>query len=157
MSQRLEILRGYLDAQLNNIADAAERKHAFVHLYGVGRLSAFIAMRRGVDAELAMIAGLLHDIHTYTTGDGADHAHKGAALADVILTELGIVTEAEKETVCAAIYNHSDKDDVSAPFDEALKDADVLQHCLYNADIQLPQDHPEAPRCARLKDEFGLR
>ena len=40
--------------------------------------------------------------------------------------------EKEIEMVTNAVYNHSDKGRVDTLFDEVLKDADALQHCLRN-------------------------
>ena len=55
--------------------------------------------------------------------------------------------------ISQAIYHHSDKADVDSSFDEVLKDADVLQHCLYNllADVA---EH-EKKIFEQLKRELG--
>lgn len=41
-------------------------------------------------------------------------------------------TAEEIEMISQAVYNHGDKDRTDGEFDELLKDADVLQHCLCN-------------------------
>jgi hypothetical protein len=51
---------------------------------------ALIAQKRGEDTELAMMAGMLHDIYSYAKMDITDHAHKGAILAKEILASLRI-------------------------------------------------------------------
>jgi hypothetical protein len=42
------------------------------------------------NTELATIAGMLYDIYSYVKMDTKDHAHKGAVLAEEILTLLKI-------------------------------------------------------------------
>ena len=71
------------------------------------------------------------------------------------MQDTGLFSEEEMETVAGAIYHHSDKDTVDSPFDEVLKDADVLQHCLIMP-LAEPAPH-EAARFSRLKDELGLK
>ena len=113
-----------------------------------------IAMKRGENAELAAMAGMLHDFYTYAESDTKDHAHKGAPFSRDVLQTLGITTDEETEIICNAIFNHSDKGTIGCPFDEILKDADVLQHCLYNVTVP-PMSH-EIARYEKLMKEFGL-
>ena len=113
-----------------------------------------VAMKRGENAELAAMAGMLHDFYTYAKTDSKDHAHKGAPFSEEVLKCLGIATDEETELICNAIYNHSDKEAAGSPFDEVLKDADVLDHCLYN--ITQPVMPHEMERFEKLKIEFGL-
>ncbi len=151
---RTDKVREYVDSVIERIPDKTMRKEAFVHLYGVSQACAMIAMRRKQDTELAVIAGMLHDIWTYSKMDSREHAHKGAGMVREILESMNIFEEKEIEIVCHAIYHHSGKAIYQQPFDEVLKDADVLQHCMYN-----PQKEPtvkDYARCERLKQEFGL-
>ena len=64
----------------------------------------------------------------------------------------GLFTPEEITAVCNAVAHHSDKDVQHDPLDEALKDADVLSHCLHNP-IQ-PPDPRDAGRYARLMQEL---
>ncbi len=152
---RIEQVREVGDDILLHMSDAVERRCAYLHLYGVAQACALIAQKRGENVELAVIAGMLHDISSYATMDSADHAHKGAEMAEEIMKSLNAFTEEEIEIVCNAIYNHSDKDMVHACFDEVLKDADVMQHCLYNP--LLPVKVQEKVRYEKLKVEFGIK
>jgi len=136
--------------------DEKEFRHMILsHMYGVAQFGAMIALKRGMDPQLLTIAGLLHDIHTLDTCDSTNHAKVGAAEAKVILDELGITTYKETGIICDAIYNHSKKDKLHGEYAEALKDADVLQHCLYNT-ANLPMQKDEE-RFKKLLDEFGLK
>ena len=105
-------------------------------------------------AELAAAAGMLHDIHTYATMDPRDHAHKGSAMARDLLNSMKCFEAGEIDAICSAIYHHSSKEITHAPFDEVLKDADVMQHCLYNPLFEVMKHEKE--RFGKLKEEFGL-
>ncbi len=151
---RIEQVREIVDAILLHMTDTVERRCAYLHLYGVAQACALIATKRDENVELAVISGMLHDISSYATSDATDHAHKGSKQAEKILQQLNIFTEEEIKTVCDAIYNHSDKELVHTSFDEVLKDADVMQHCLYNP--LLPVKEQEKVRFEKLKEEFGV-
>lgn len=149
MVNRIEILRQYIDNILMEMADIEEQRCAYIHLYGVAQSCALIALRRGENAELATMAGMLYDIYSY-----AKMAHKGAVMAKEILTSLKITNEAETKIICDAIYTHSEKELVHSKFNEILKDADVLQHCLYNPLFEIKSQ--EKSRFEKLKNEFCI-
>ena len=152
---RIEVLRTYIDEVLLNMNDVQERRHGYVHLYGVAQASALIAIKRGQDAELATMTGMLHDIYSYANMDMKDHAHKGAVLTREILESLRITNDDETEIICNAIYTHSDKEAVHSDFNEVLKDADIFQQCLYNPIIEI-QAPERKKRFDSLKREFGI-
>lgn len=151
---RLKELRQYVNTELNRIEDTDKQSSAVAHLYGVSLAAVMIARKRGLDPEIAAMAAMLHDLHAYRTGCYDDHAHKGAELAREILTELKLTDEAETETICSAIYHHDDKLAVDGPMEEALKDADVIHHCLN--DPSKPVKEKEKARFDKLCTEFGM-
>ena len=151
---RTERVRQVVDEILRAQPDIEERRAGFVHLYGVAQACALLALRRSLDAELCTVAGMLHDLATYQTGDPADHGRRGAVLARQILSDLRCFAEDEVATICQAIAHHRIKDQVHGAYDELLKDADVLQHTLYNT--QLPPIGKERPRLAALWIELGI-
>jgi uncharacterized protein len=75
---------------------------------------------------------MLHDLVTYESGDAKNHAARSAARAKEILSELGCFSEEEIACIHSAISHHSDKASHGGPYEELLKDADVLQHDLYD-------------------------
>lgn len=154
MGKRIEKVRAYVDDVLLHMTDTVERRCAYVHLYGVAQACAMIAQKRKENVELAIVAGMLHDIFSYKTMDHRDHAHKGAVMAKEILDELDIFNDIETNMICDAIYNHSDKAETHTPFAEILIDADVLQHCLYNPFFAVTEF--EKKRFENLKREFYL-
>ena len=151
---RLKELRKYVDTELNKMENTDKRTSAIAHLYGVSLAATMIAKKRGQDPELAAMAAMLHDLHAYKTGSYDDHAHKGADLARKILGELKLTNEMETDMICSAIYHHDDKLVTYDPLDEALKDADVIDHCLKDASKAVKEK--EQVRFDNLCVEFGI-
>ncbi len=151
---RLKELRKYVDAELNKMEDAEKRTGAIAHLYGVSLAATMIAKKRGLDAEIASMAAMLHDLHAYRTGSYDDHAHLGAELARELLGRLGLTNQEETDKICSAIYHHDDKLAVDGPMDEVLKDADVIHHCMN--DMSKAVKEKERERFDKLCREFGM-
>ncbi|MCK5826882.1 HD domain-containing protein [Candidatus Bipolaricaulota bacterium] len=122
----------------------------FVHLYGVSATAVLLAHLRGLDKEIAGVAKILHDLATYRSEDSDNHGPRSATLAFEILGNLGTFTKAEISIIHSAISQHSNKAEFSGRYDELLKDADVLQHDLYNPSHNPYHGHGE--RRTRLRD-----
>lgn len=152
MTNRLENLRDVIDVIINE-KQADLDKYFFSHLYGVSHFCALLAIRRNLDAEIATVCGMLHDIYQVIAGSSENHAVKGAEEARRILNEQGAFNDAEIAIITTAISRHSDKYVVHEPMDEVLKDADVMHHCLYNIDI--PATEKERKRYANILMELG--
>ena len=151
---RLKALRTFVDKELFTIQDLEKRQSACAHLYGVSLAATLLAEKRKVNAELASMSAMLHDLYAYTQGTYEEHAPKGAVLARGILEQLQLSSPEETDAICQAISRHDDKDAVHTPLDEVLKDADVLHHCLH--DLSKPIKEKEAARYAALRRELGL-
>ncbi len=151
---RLKEVRKYVNERLEMLEDHDDALKAAGHLYSVSMSAQLLAQRRGENAELAGIAGLLHDLYAYESGSYEDHAHKGADLAREILGELDITTPEETAIICSAIYHHDDKASVDEPMDEILKDADAMHH-IYN-DLSKEIKEKEAARYEKLRTELGI-
>lgn len=136
---RLEKIREVVDGILMKQQDIEVRRCGFVHLYGVSAICSLLALRRGLDTNICAAAGMLHDIYTYRTDLIPYHAQNSEEDARVILRETGDFTDEEQKIIRTAIYRHSDKETVHAPYDELLKDADVLQHFLYNTGLPVAE------------------
>ena len=149
---RIEFIRG-LVCRLMEQQEFSLRASGYVHLFGVAQACVMIALKRGEDAELACIAGYLHDIASYTTGDGTAHARRGAEMARKLLKATELFTAEEIEKICVAIMLHSDKGRQDDSFSEILKDADVMQHFLFNPEDIVKKDRE---RCKMLREEFGF-
>jgi uncharacterized protein len=129
---RLEKVRQIVDEILRQQLDMDESRCGFVHLYGVALTCALLALKRGLDPQMCAIAGMLHDIASYKTGDSINHAQRSTLEAAAILRKAGGFSKREIDDVCQAISTHSAKDEIDGKLAEVLKDADVLQHHLYN-------------------------
>ena len=152
MENRLETLRIEIDRLIKEMQ--AEKARYFIsHLYGVSHFCTLLAIRRNQNAELATVSGMLHDIYQITNNTSENHAVEGAKVAKKILQAQGTYSDDEITTVITAISRHSDKHSKHEPFDEILKDADVMSHCLYNPDF--PVIEHEAWRYKSIMMELG--
>lgn len=134
--------------------DKEIRRKGYLHIYGVARLCALLAEIRGENVELAYICGLLHDSYAYKTLERKEHAHKGAKLSEKILKKTDLFDDDEITLICDAIYCHSDKDVTDSALAEVLKDADVLEHYLYEPFEEVPDK--EKDRVIALKEELRM-
>lgn len=149
LMNRLERVREIVVKLLTRTANPDDKLCAFVHLYGVSATAILLARIRGLDEEIAGIAGMLHDLASYETGDPINHGPRSAARARQILRSISEFSEEEIEHIQSAIARHSDKETVHGPYEELLKDADVLQHDLYNPGLEAHPRHAE--RMSRLR------
>ena len=78
--EKSEILQQWIEGAIPDPFLFQQRRAVYTHLLGTAHFAAMLAMKRGADSEAAELAGLLHDISTYLTGEHEDHARKGAAL-----------------------------------------------------------------------------
>lgn len=143
---RVEAIRAHISAQLS--------PQDLLHLSSVSQFAALLALRRDLNTELAQAAGLLHDISSYLHTPTPDHGPRGAIIARDILISQGDFSPSDIETITHAIHHHSDKATIHGPYDELLKDADVLSHALHNPSLY---DMPnESTRYANLLRELSI-
>ncbi len=153
---RIDTVRNYLDNMLKECPDKEVARNGYVHLYGVGQACALISLKRGHDrkfAELAEVAGMLHDFSKYKDNVNEEHAQKSSVEAKEILKDSGVFTLEEIEMICHAIYHHSEKGMKGTELDEILKDADEMQHWLRNPTEEYWLNKE---RTQMLIQEFGL-
>ncbi len=153
MENRLETLRNEIDRLLLK-GNPENRRMYISHMYGVARFCTLLAMKRNMNVELATTCGMLHDIYYMTGGSTDNHSAKGVEQAKTILKAMGVYSDDEIRIITTSILKHSDKSAVHEPYDELLKDADVMDHCFYNADFPIAER--EANRYNNLLIEFGL-
>ena len=151
---RIDYISELVTEKLAESLSSSDQIWASSHLFGVAGNAALLAGMRGQDIELAYIAGLLHDLYKFTTKTVDRHAEDGAAFAKPLLEESGLFSQKETESVCGAIYFHSDKAHRHLPLDEILKDADVMQSVLASGACDVSRK--QAARWESLKKEFGF-
>ena len=134
MTDRTERVRAYANSIFDRIENGEEKRAAYIHSYGVSHCCALLAVKRGLDLELAAIIGLLHDVYSYKTGVIAWHSQNGAEMVRVafkyVLADL--FSEEEQTIIKSAIYHHANKDIVHDDYDELLKDSDILQRLSFD-------------------------
>jgi len=152
---RLSILRHEIDMLiLENQPDMY--RYFIVHLYEVSAFAVLLAHRRGLDAELATTAGMLHDIYQITHGIIKKHAIKGAEVAGEILAKLSFYSDEEINIITTAISTHNKKKTVhESAYAELIKDADVLSHSMH--DPGSPVLEKELERYNNLMIELGCQ
>ena len=138
---RLELIREQTDAVIQKLVKEEERKFAYIHTYGVEQAAAMLATLRKLDVELCCIAAMLHDIALYAQNcPHLGHAQRSAEYAKLLLEKMEVFSEEEIRILTHVISVHSDKmNRHDGPISELLKDADVLQHYLYNPKIELSE------------------
>ncbi|WP_238883791.1 HD domain-containing protein [Clostridium sp. YIM B02551] len=151
---RLEEIRKLINNILIEGNISEEKSGVFSHLYGVSNTCSLIALKRGLNVELCAIIGMLHDISTYKTHYTLDHGILGAIEAKKIFEEIKLFNEKEIEIICSAISKHSNKYNIDNEYDEVLKDADVLQHYLYNTSFEVSEK--EKNRLSKVLGELGI-
>ncbi len=153
---RLDKVRDIVNGMLDSVPDPSVRRAGYEHLYGVSQLAVMLAHKRKLsheEAELAGVAGLLHDYSKYKDGILEAHAEAASLAVKPLLRELGCFTEEEISKICTAISLHSMKNEVDTVFDEILKDADGLQHCLANP---ADEHYYEKSRNVKVFKEFDI-
>ena len=151
---RIKDLQKQVHRVLEKMEDEDKRLKAISHLHGVALAAAMLAKKRGENAELATMAGLLHDLYAYKSGSYDDHARLGADYARKLLEKLEMTTPEETDVICSAILHHDSKAETDAPMDEILKDADVIDHSLSDPTKEV-KPHEQA-RYAKLCGELGF-
>ena len=133
-TDRIGRVRAYINNILDLIEDADEKRAAYIHSYGVSHCCALLAVKRGLNLELATIIGLLHDVYSYKTGVTAWHSQNGAEMVRVAFKYrlADLFTDEEQTIIKSAIYHHANKDMVHDEYDEMLKDSDILQRLSFD-------------------------
>lgn len=133
-----------------------------MHMYSSSQLAKLIALRRGMDVELAAIAGGIHDIAVIVTKKTNGHAKKSEIYVRELINkynnkwreDLEIVTKEEENLLVNAIINHSDKETYSEDkFIELLKDVDSLDRYLHG----VKTEGEYLIRCNRVLKELGIK
>ena len=130
MTNRIDSVREYVNNIFDNIENAEDKRIAYIHSYGVSHCCALLAVKRGLDLELATIIGLLHDVYRFKTGISDYHGQNGAEMVRVTFKYSlnNLFSDDEQTIIKSAIYHHSDKNHLHDEYDELLKDSDVYQH-----------------------------
>ena len=103
-----EHIKTYIKKADESLIALGYTEHSFAHVTKVSEMAKDILLKLGYskrEAELAQIAGYLHDI--WNVINWVDHAQSGAVMAFRILDKLGAEPE-EIATIITAIGNHDE-------------------------------------------------
>lgn len=106
--RKMENIRTYITAADNSLKVQGFTEHSFAHVTQAAKTAEYILKTLGYDehtVDLAMIAGLLHDIGNLV--NRTDHSQSGAIMAFRILDKLEMPAE-DIATVVTAIGNHDE-------------------------------------------------
>ena len=134
------------------------------HSSGCCQIARILAQKRGLDADIAATASVLHDIYVIVEGKYKDHAKMGAPIARKILEEVGGFSAKDIKTITDAVAHHSEKEIYSDnPYIEIVKDVDVFDCSLYkNAEgyyrLHKPDEIVEEyiKRIKKVREELNL-
>jgi len=113
---------------------------SLIHAISCSQICKILASARGLDVELAAIAGVIHDIAIIATGKFDDHGPLGAPMVKDFLScynndfgdQYGYISEKEISMIVQATKNHTSKKNFTENnFDELIKDADSLDRFLH--------------------------
>ena len=125
------------------------------HLHTCSQLAQLLALKRGITAELAGISAAMHDLGRILYGKNEKHAENGHLPAKDILKEMGIFSWPEIETISGTIKHHSEKGTFGTnPYDEIVKDADVLDCYLANLEV-VKESHKK--RLNKVFEDLGIK
>lgn len=103
-----ETVRTYIKRADESLTALGYTEHSFAHVTKVAKIASDILLKFGYserEAELARIAGFLHDIGNVI--NRVDHAQSGAVMAFRILDKMGADPE-DIATIITAIGNHDE-------------------------------------------------
>lgn len=132
-----------------------------MHMYSCSQLAKIIALRRGMDIELAPIAAAMHDIAIVATKKAEGHAKRAEAYIRDAINKynnewskgLSPITEEEEDMLVDAIAKHSDKETYSDnSFIELLKDIDSVDRYLHG----VKTEGAYLERANRVLKELGV-
>jgi uncharacterized protein len=111
-----------------------------MHLYSSLQVAKIIAMKRGLDFEIAAIAAALHDVAVVVTKKTEDHAKNGEKYARQIIHDYNqtitndkfLITNSELEIIANSVEKHSEVEIFSEDsYAELLKDVDSFDKYLH--------------------------
>lgn len=132
-----------------------------MHMYSSSQLAKIIAMRRGIDMELASIAAAIHDIAVIVTKKTDGHAIKAERYVREVVDKYNnqwsegasFITKEEEDMLVNAIIKHSDKETYSDdPFVELLKDVNSVDRYLHG----VKTEGAYLERCNKVLNELGI-
>jgi hypothetical protein len=154
LQSRVESIRILINETIFSMDSTLKKQEASVRLYGVSSIASMIAMKRGLEPEIATIAGLLHYFYNYKTGIIHYPGINSAEAVRPIIRDLGVFSTEEQLVILRAIFYQDQRGQAHGPYDELIKDAIVLHKFLQNTEQAVT--HLDTRRLLSLLDEFSI-
>jgi len=127
------------------------------HIMGSIKGATLLANKRGLDPEIVTIAMILHDLGRIPTGVFEEHDIAGAPVVKKLMQRIGEFTQEEIDLVVRLTRTHRQKDQKGDPYEECIRDADILDIYLSGiAGWQRPME-PHRERLEKLSKELGFK
>jgi 8-oxo-dGTP pyrophosphatase MutT (NUDIX family) len=161
---RLNIILEMLFQEMNGLTDEDRDLPILwnvMHMYSSLQIAKLLAMRRGINFELAAITAALHDIAVIKTKKTKNHAENAEKYIREVITSFNesnkgkmiFINQEEEDMIIRAVINHSNKGEYSNDsFIELLKDVDSLDRYLHG----VKTDGEYLVRCKKTLRELGI-
>jgi uncharacterized protein len=132
-----------------------------MHMYSSTQLAKLLAIKRGMNPELAALTAILHDIATVETMKKERHAEIAEPYIRKAVerfnngpgTKVSVITEDEVNKIIKAVIEHSNKQKHSDDMlTELLKDVDSLDRYLHGIET----DDAYLERCNKAMKELNM-
>lgn len=156
---RLQLIQNILletilsETQVKNKTRETTLEREMIHSIGCCRLAQIVALKRNLDMEISGIIGIIHDYGRIITGKNKNHAQKAIAPLHSLLLNTHHFSQKEIELITTAVGNHSSKELTQGPYDELIKDVDILENYLYGV-IRDKEEYKK--RLRSILTEFNL-
>lgn len=162
--KRVNRLQGMLFSEwrgLSNEGRDLKIEWNMMHMYSSAQLAKLLALKRGINPELAAMAATLHDIAVVETLKKEKHAEVSEPYVRGAIErynngpwdKLPKITEEEADSLVKAIIKHSDKEEYSQDaLTELLKDVDSVDRYLHG----VKTEGEYLVRCNNVLKEFGI-
>ena len=162
--KRLNRILSMLFSEMKDLSDEDRDlpiRWSVMHMFTSSQVAKILALKRGIDPELAGIAAALHDIGVIKTKRRENHAKSAERYAYEIIErynsshrgDLPQITKEEADIIVNAIIQHSQKETITDnPFVEILKDVDSIDRYLHG--VKTEGAHRE--RCIKVLKELGI-
>jgi hypothetical protein len=152
--KRFESIRVLVNEMLSNLDSPVNKQEASVQLYGVSSFASMLAMKRGLDTEIAAITCMLHNYYFYKTGVSYFSGINSAETVRPIIRDLNIFSKDEQLVILRAIFYQNQLGQVHGPYDEIIKVAIILHNFFQNLDQ--PLSHLDVQRLLNLLNEMSI-
>jgi uncharacterized protein len=163
--ERVMVLRAIIDGLIERMGaggdadgnkDTLNKRNEFIHSNGIATCARLLALKRGLDPELAAIAGHILNIGwiVHQVRDAVTQSTLGALEAERILRKTGRFSESEISTICGSIRSQNSFGLIGTPFEELLKDAVIIEMYLHDPDCRL--DNNQMNRLGMILAQFGI-